>query len=59
MQCSSSETRTVPLPGCHDVLTDLLRQGAQKLLSQAIEASTFEGQILPTIVSFPRGNRSH
>src|SRR5437660_4202112 len=38
MQCSTSETRTVPLAGCHDVLTDLLRQGAQKLLSQAIEA---------------------
>ena len=38
MQCSTSEARTVPLAGSHDVLTDLLRQGAQKLLSQAIEA---------------------
>jgi transposase-like protein len=38
MQCSTSETRIVPLPGSHDVLTDLLRQGAQKMLGQAIEA---------------------
>jgi putative transposase len=38
MQCSTSETRIVPLPGSHDVLTDLLRQGARKMLSEAIEA---------------------
>jgi transposase-like protein len=38
MQCSTSDTHALPLPGTHDVLTDLLRQGAQKLLSQAIEA---------------------
>jgi putative transposase len=38
MQCSTSDTHTLPLPGAHDVLTDLLRQGAQKLLSQAIAA---------------------
>jgi hypothetical protein len=38
MPCSTSETRIVPLPGSHDVLTDLLREGAQKMLGQAIEA---------------------
>jgi hypothetical protein len=38
MQCSTSETRIVPLPSSHDVLTDVLRQGAQKMLGQAIEA---------------------
>src|SRR5262245_35746823 len=38
MQCSTSETQTVPLPGSHDVLTSVLREGAQKLLGQAIEA---------------------
>src|SRR5262249_9530841 len=30
--------QTVPLPGSHDVLTSVLREGAQKLLGQAIEA---------------------
>ena len=38
MQCSTSEARIVPLPGSRDVLTDVLRHGARKLLSQAIEA---------------------
>ena len=38
MQCSTSETRVVPLPESGDVLTELLRTGAQKLLAQAIEA---------------------
>src|SRR5438132_9393620 len=38
MQCSTSDARFVPLPGSHDVLTDLLRQGAQKMLAQAVEA---------------------
>ena len=38
MQCSTSETRFVPLPESGDVLTELLRTGAQKLLAQAIEA---------------------
>ena len=30
MQCSTSETRIVPLPGSHDVLTELLRSGARR-----------------------------
>lgn len=38
MTCSTTETRIVPLPQAQDVLTDLLRQGAQQLLAQAIEA---------------------
>jgi putative transposase len=41
MQSSTSEVRVVPLSGHTggaDVLTDILRQGAQKLLAQAIEA---------------------
>jgi len=38
MYCSTTETRIVPLPQAQDVLTDLLRQGAQQLLAQAIEA---------------------
>jgi hypothetical protein len=38
MEFSTSEQRIVPLPGSKDVLTDILRQGAQQLLAQAIEA---------------------
>jgi transposase-like protein len=38
MPCSTTETAIVPLPQAPDVLTDLLRQGAQQLLAQAIEA---------------------
>ena len=38
MGFSTSEQRIVPLPGSKDVLTDILRQGAQQLLAQAIEA---------------------
>src|SRR5215471_14103360 len=38
MPCSTTETRIVPLPQAQDVLTDVLRQGAQQLLAQAIEA---------------------
>src|SRR6516162_8783917 len=38
MTCSTTETASVPLPQAQDVLTDLLRQGAQQLLAQAIEA---------------------
>lgn len=38
MSRSTSEVRIVPLPQASDVLTDLLRQGAQQLLAQAIEA---------------------
>src|SRR5262245_55125566 len=35
---STDELRVVPLPGAADVLTEVLRAGAQKLLAQAIEA---------------------
>src|SRR5579871_6271638 len=38
MTCSTTQTRIVPLPQAQDVLTDVLRQGAQKMLAQAIEA---------------------
>src|SRR5215467_9692866 len=38
MTCSTTETAVVPLPQAGDVLTALLRQGAQQLLAQAIEA---------------------
>jgi putative transposase len=38
MTCSTTEARIVPLPQAQDVLTDVLRQGAQQLLAQAIEA---------------------
>jgi transposase-like protein len=38
MTCSTTESRIVPLPQVQDVLTDVLRQGAQLLLAQAIEA---------------------
>jgi putative transposase len=38
MDSSTSDVRIVPLPQAQDVLTDILRQGAQQLLAQAIEA---------------------
>jgi putative transposase len=38
MKFSTSEQRIVPLPLSQDVLTDLLKKGAQHLLAQAIEA---------------------
>jgi putative transposase len=38
MNSSTTETAIVPLPQAQDVLTDVLRQGAQQLLAQAIEA---------------------
>ncbi len=38
MDCCTSDVRIVPLPQGQDVLTDILRQGAQQLLTQAIEA---------------------
>lgn len=38
MLCSTNDVRIVPLPQAQDVLTDILRQGAQQLLAQAIEA---------------------
>jgi putative transposase len=39
---ATTETRIVPLPQAGDVLTDLLRQGAQQLLAQAIEAEVVD-----------------
>ena len=38
MEFTTSEMRVVPLPVSQDVLNDILRQGAQQLLAQAIEA---------------------
>ena len=38
MEFSTSATRIVPLPGSNDVLSDVLRRGAQQMLAQAIEA---------------------
>jgi len=38
MDSCTTETRIVPLPSGQDVLTAVLRQGAQKLLTQAIDA---------------------
>jgi putative transposase len=38
MQFSTTETRIVPLPEATDVLSEILRLGAQKLLAQAVEA---------------------
>jgi putative transposase len=35
---ATTDIRLVPLPGSRDVLTDILRQGAQQLLAQAIDA---------------------
>ena len=36
--CSTTASRIVPLPQAQDVLTDVLRRGAQQLLAQAIAA---------------------
>src|SRR5439155_7143327 len=38
MEFSTNETRIVPLPTSGDVFTEVIRQGAKQLLSQAIEA---------------------
>ena len=38
MVCSTSDVRIVPLPQAQDVLSDILRQGAQQLLARSIEA---------------------
>jgi putative transposase len=38
MDCSTNDVRIVPLPQAQDVLTGILREGAQKMLAQAIEA---------------------
>ena len=42
MECSTSDVGIVPLPAGQDVLTQILRQGAQKMLAQAIEAEVHE-----------------
>lgn len=38
MDCSTSDVRIVPVPQGQDVLGEVLRQGAQKLLAEAINA---------------------
>ena len=38
MSQSTTEIRIVPLPTGQDVLTDLLRDGARRMLAQAVEA---------------------
>jgi transposase-like protein len=38
MEFSTCDTRIVPLPSSQDVLSDVLRQGAQQLLARTIEA---------------------
>ena len=38
MSQSTTEIRIVPLPNGQDVLTDLLRDGARRMLAQAVEA---------------------
>jgi putative transposase len=42
MDFSTSEMRIVPLPSGEDILTEVIRQGAKQLLSQAIEAEVAE-----------------
>jgi transposase-like protein len=42
MEFSTNEMRIVPLPASGDVLTEVIRQGAKQLLSQAIEAEVAE-----------------
>jgi transposase-like protein len=45
MQCSTIDVRVVPapeVPAGQDLLTDILRQGAQQLLAQAVEAEVQE-----------------
>jgi transposase-like protein len=42
MDCSTSDLSIVPVPQEKDVLSEVLRQGAQKLLAQAIEAEVSE-----------------
>src|SRR5262245_55926649 len=38
MSVSTTDVRIVPLPTSQDTLTDLLRDGARRMLAQAIEA---------------------
>jgi transposase-like protein len=38
MSESTTDIRIVPLPGGHDALTEILRQGARRLLAEAVEA---------------------
>src|SRR6476660_2765500 len=42
MSLSTCDVRIVPLPRSQDVLSDILRQGAQKMLGQAIEVEVQE-----------------
>jgi putative transposase len=38
MDCCTTDIRIVPLPSSQDLLSEVLRQGAQQLLAQAIDA---------------------
>ena len=38
MQCSTGTAETLPLLSNRDALTDVLRQGAQRMLATAIDA---------------------
>jgi hypothetical protein len=38
MNESTTDIRIVPLPTCQDVLTEVLRDGARRMLAQAVEA---------------------
>lgn len=42
MEFSTNEMRVVPLPGSKDVLTEVLRRGAQQILAQAVEAEVVD-----------------
>jgi putative transposase len=42
MEFSTNEMRIVPLPSGEDILTEVIRQGAKQLLSQAIETEVTE-----------------
>lgn len=57
MEFSTSEQRIVPLPGSKDVLTDILRRGAQQLLAQAIEAEVSDWLEQRSECRDPRGRQ--
>ena len=57
MSLSTTDARVVPLPQAQDVLTDLLRQGAQQLLAQAIEAEVADWLERPQDCSDAAGRR--
>jgi putative transposase len=42
MDCFTTDVRVVPLPESRDILTEVLRDGSQRMLAQAIEAEVAE-----------------